>query len=157
MPKITPFLWFNDQAEEAMHFYVSIFKNSRALGVKRLGKPGQLPGGEILIASFILDGQEFRALNGGPHYTFNPAVSFLVDCDSQQEVDDLWNKLAPGGEPLNCGWIKDKFGLVWQIVPKVLPQMLQDQDAQKAERVRQAMLQMKKIDIPTLQQAYNQS
>lgn len=157
MPKITPFLWFNDQAEEAMHFYVSIFKNSKALDVNRLGKPSQLPGGEILIASFILDGQEFRALNGGPHYTFNPAVSFLVDCDSQQEVDDLWNKLAPGGEPLNCGWIKDKFGLVWQIVPKVLPQMLQDQDAQKAERVRQAMLQMKKIDIPTLQQAYNQS
>lgn len=155
MPKITPFLWFNDQAEEAMHFYVSLFKNSKVLGVTRLGKPGQVPGGDVLIASFILEGQEFRALNGGPHYAFNPAVSFLVDCDLQQEVDELWNKLSPGGEPLNCGWIKDKFGLVWQIVPKVLPQMLQDKDPKKAEQVRQAMLQMKKIDIPTLQQAYN--
>jgi predicted 3-demethylubiquinone-9 3-methyltransferase (glyoxalase superfamily) len=155
MPKITPFLWFNDQAEEAMHFYVSLFKNSKVLGVTRLGKPGQVPGGDVLIASFILEGQEFRALNGGPHYAFNPAVSFLVDCDLQQEVDELWNKLSPGGEPLNCGWIKDKFGLVWQIVPKILPQMLQDKDPKKAEQVRQAMLQMKKIDIPTLQQAYN--
>ncbi|MFY9803105.1 MAG: VOC family protein [Candidatus Acidiferrales bacterium] len=157
MRKITPFLWFNDQAEEAMHFYVSIFKNSKALGVQRLGKPGQLPGGEILIASFELDGQEFRALNGGPHYTFNSAVSFLVDCEDQQEVDYLWERLSAGGEPLGCGWLKDKFGLTWQIVPAVLPQMLQDKNLQKSESVRKAMLQMQKIDIPTLQQAYDQS
>ena len=157
MNKITPFLWFDGKAEEAMNFYVSIFKNSKALNVTRLGKPGQVPGGEVLVASFILDGQEFRALNGGPHFTFTPAISFLVDCESQQEVDDLWDKLSVGGESLNCGWIKDKFGLTWQIIPAILPKMLQDKDPAKAERVRQAMMQMQKIHIPSLQRAYDQT
>jgi predicted 3-demethylubiquinone-9 3-methyltransferase (glyoxalase superfamily) len=148
MHKITPFLWFNNQTEEAMNFYVSIFKNSQALGVQRLRRPGQLSGGEILISSFELEGQPCQALNGGP--------SFLVDCDKQSEVDYLWDKLSAGGEPLCCGWLKDKFGLTWQIVPTALPQMLQDPDPQKSERVRQAMLKMQKLEIPKLQQAYHQ-
>jgi len=155
LSKITPFLWFDRNAEEAMNFYVSIFKNSRVVNVARFGKEGQVPGGEVLIATFQLDGQEFCALNGGPEYTFTPAISFYVKCETQQEVDELWDKLLADGESLGCGWIKDKYGLTWQIIPNILPELLQDKDAGKSERVRQAMLRMQKIDINSLQQAYN--
>jgi predicted 3-demethylubiquinone-9 3-methyltransferase (glyoxalase superfamily) len=156
MQKITPFLWFNDQAEEAINFYVSIFKNSGIVSVTRYGEGGPGPKGAVMTATFQLDGQEFMALNGGPRFKFTEAISFLVNCETQQEVDGLWEKLSEGGEEGRCGWLKDKYGLSWQIVPTVLGGMLQDKDAEKAKRVMGAMLQMNKIDIKTLKQAYEQ-
>jgi predicted 3-demethylubiquinone-9 3-methyltransferase (glyoxalase superfamily) len=151
MKKITPFLWFDNQAEEAMNFYVSIFKNSKVLSVT----PG--PNGTAISVSFELDGQEFIALNAGPQFKFTEAISFFVNCTTQAEVDELWEKLtADGGEESRCGWLKDKYGLSWQIIPSVLSELMGDKDPEKAGRVMQAMLQMNKIDIKTLQQAYAQ-
>jgi predicted 3-demethylubiquinone-9 3-methyltransferase (glyoxalase superfamily) len=147
MQKITPFLWFDDQAEEAMNFYVSIFKNAKILSAS----PG--PNGKISSGSFQLNGQEFMVLNAGPQFKFTEAISFFVSCETQQEVDELWGKLTEGGEEGRCGWLKDKFGLSWQIVPTILGELLGDKDAQKAQRVMNAMLQMKKLDIQGLQQA----
>jgi predicted 3-demethylubiquinone-9 3-methyltransferase (glyoxalase superfamily) len=149
MKKITPFLWFDTQAEEAMNFYVSVFKNSKVLGVT----PG--PNGIASTVNFELEGQEFIALNAGPQFKFNESISFLVDCKTQEEVDELWTKLtAAGGEESMCGWLKDKYGLWWQIVPSVLGGMLGDKDPEKAGRVMQAMLKMRKITIADLQKAY---
>jgi len=148
MKKITPFLWFDDQAEEAMNFYVSIFKNSKILNVV----PG--PNGKAFTVSFELDGQEFTALNAGPEFKFTEAISFFVNCEDQQEVDELWEKLSAGGEESQCGWLKDKYGLSWQIVPTALGRLLGDPDPAKAQRVMQAMLKMRKIDIAGLKQAY---
>ena len=156
MQKITPFLWFNDQAEEAMNFYTSIFKNSKIGSVSRYGEGGPGPQGSVMTATFELDGQEFMALNGGPLFTFTEAISFFVNCETQAEVDELWEKLTEGGEESQCGWLKDKFGLSWQIVPSVLGELLNDPDAEKAGRVMNAMLQMKKIDIAGLRAAYEQ-
>jgi predicted 3-demethylubiquinone-9 3-methyltransferase (glyoxalase superfamily) len=148
MQKITPFLWFDTQAEEAMNFYVSIFKNAKVLNVN----PG--PGGTVMSVNFQLEGQEFIALNAGPIFHFNEAISFFVNCETQAEVDELWAKLTAGGEESRCGWLKDKFGLSWQIIPNVLGELLGDKDPEKAGRVMQAMLQMGKIDIAALRQAY---
>jgi predicted 3-demethylubiquinone-9 3-methyltransferase (glyoxalase superfamily) len=156
MQKITPFLWFNDQAEEAMNFYTAIFKNSKISSVSRYGEGGPGPQGSVMTATFELDGQEFMALNGGPLFTFTEAISFFVNCETQAEVDELWGKLTEGGEESQCGWLKDKFGLSWQIVPSVLGELLNDPDAEKAGRVMNAMLQMKKIDIAGLRAAYEQ-
>ena len=154
MQKITPFLWFDDDAEEAMRFYVSIFKNSKVVSVSRYGDEGPGPKGAVMTATFQLDGQEFIALNGGPHFKFTEAISFFVSCKTQEEVDELWEKLSEGGEKGRCGWLKDKYGLSWQIVPTVLGEMLRDEDPEKSRRVMKAMLQMDKIDIKTLKQAY---
>jgi predicted 3-demethylubiquinone-9 3-methyltransferase (glyoxalase superfamily) len=156
MPKITPFLWFNDRAEEAMNFYTAIFKNSRIVSVSRYGEAGPGPQGSVMTATFELDGQEFMALNGGPLFTFTEAISFFVNCETQADVDELWDKLSEGGEESQCGWLKDKYGLSWQIVPSVLGELLNAPDAEKAQRVMHAMLQMKKIDIAGLQAAYDQ-
>ena len=155
MQKITTFLWFNGQAEEAMHFYVSIFKNSKVLSVTRYGEAGPGPNGSVMSATFQLEGQTFYALNGGPQFTFTPAISLFVNCETQQEVDELWEKLLQGGRPNRCGWLQDKYGLSWQIIPTALGKMLSDKDPKKANRVMQAMLQMDKIDIKRLQQAYD--
>jgi predicted 3-demethylubiquinone-9 3-methyltransferase (glyoxalase superfamily) len=155
MQKITPFLWFTDNAEEAMNFYTSIFKNSRIVEVSRYGDAGPGPAGTVMSGTFELDGQQFMALNGGPEFTFNEAVSLFVTCESQAEVDELWQKLTSGGgEPGPCGWLKDKFGLSWQIVPTRLNELLSDPDREKANRVMQAMLQMSKIDVAALEAAY---
>jgi predicted 3-demethylubiquinone-9 3-methyltransferase (glyoxalase superfamily) len=154
MQKITPFLWFDGKVEEAMNFYVSTFKNSEVLSVNRCGEDGPGPKGTVTSARFQLERQEFFALNGGPHFTFTPAISFFVDCETQQEVDELWEKLSEGGEKQRCGWLKDKFGLSWQVIPSVLGDLLQDKDPEKSEKVWQAMMQMDRIDIKTLQQAY---
>ena len=156
MKKITPFLWFDGKAEEAMDYYVSIFKNSKILSITRYGEEGPGPKGTVMTAAFELDEQEFTALNGGPQFTFSPAISFVVNCETQQEVDELWEKLSEGGEKQNCGWLKDKYGLSWQVIPTMLIEMLQDKDAEKSSRVMKAMLQMNKIDIKTLKQAYEQ-
>jgi predicted 3-demethylubiquinone-9 3-methyltransferase (glyoxalase superfamily) len=155
MQKITPFLWFDGQAEEAMNFYVSVFKDSKVLGVNRYGKDAPLPEGTVLTASFELNGQRFVALNGGPMYKFSPATSFVVDCEDQAEVDYYWEKLGAGGTYNQCAWLDDKFGVTWQIVPKQLGQLLSDPDPAKAGRVMQAMMQMTKIDIAGLQRAYD--
>ncbi|MGA7380665.1 MAG: VOC family protein [Terriglobales bacterium] len=156
MQKITPFLWFDDKAEEAMNFYVSIFKNSKIGSVTRYGEAGPGPKGTVMSATFQLDGQDFFALNGGPLFKFTEAISFFVNCETQQEVDELWEKLSAGGTKSRCGWLKDKYGLSWQIIPSVLGKMLGDKDAKKAQRVMQAMLKMDKIDIKKLEQAYDQ-
>jgi predicted 3-demethylubiquinone-9 3-methyltransferase (glyoxalase superfamily) len=156
MQKITPFLWFDGNAEEAMNFYVSTFKNSKVVNVRRYGEGGPGPKGSVMTGTFQLDGQEFLALNGGPQYSFSPAVSFYVNCETQQEVDELWEKLSKGGVKDRCGWLKDKYGLSWQIIPSVLGRMLGDKDPQKSGRVMKAMLQMDKIDIKKLQQAYDE-
>ena len=156
MQKITPFLWFNDQAEEAMNFYTAIFKNSKIVSVSRYGEGGPGQPGSVMTATFELDGQEFMALNGGPLFTFTEAISFFVNCETQAEVDELWEKLTEGGEESQCGWLKDKYGLSWQIVPSVFGELLSDPDAEKAGRVMNAMLQMKKIDIAGLRAAYEQ-
>ena len=156
MQKINPFLWFDGQAEEAMNFYVSIFKNSKVVSVTRYGEGGPGPKGTVMSATFELEGQKFLALNGGPQFTFSPAISFFVNCETQQEVDDLWEKLSEGGAKQRCGWLKDKYGVSWQIIPSVLGKLLQDKDAGKAKSVMNAMLQMNKIDIKGLQQAYDQ-
>jgi len=155
MQKITPFLWFDDKAEEAMNFYVSIFKNSKVGRVTRYGEAGPGPKGTVMSATFQLEGQEFFALNGGPLFSFTPAISFFVNCETQQEVDELWKRLSAGGKEERCGWLKDKYGLSWQIVPSILGQLLHDKDATKAQRVMQVMLQMNKIDIEGLKQAYD--
>ncbi len=154
MQKITPFLWLDNQAEEAMHHYVSIFKNSKAKGVTRYGDAGPGPKGSVMTASFELEGQEFTALNGGPQFKFNEAISFVVSCRTQEEVDELWERLSEGGKTRQCGWLKDKFGLSWQIVPVVLIELLSDPNPDKSRRVMEAMLQMTKIDIGKLRQAY---
>jgi len=154
MQKITPFLWFDGKAEEAMKFYVSIFKNSKAWRIRRYGEAEPGPKGAVMSATFQLDGQEFMALNGGPQFTFSPAISFFVNCETQEEVDELWEKLSAGGEKQRCGWLKDKYGLSWQIIPTALGEMLNDPDAAKSARVMQAMLQMDKIDIEGLRRAY---
>jgi predicted 3-demethylubiquinone-9 3-methyltransferase (glyoxalase superfamily) len=154
MQKIHPFLWFDSQAEEAARFYASIFKNSKVGKIARYGEAGPGPKGSVMTVSFTLEGQQFTALNGGPHFKFNEAVSFVVDCQSQEEVDALWEKLtAGGGQPSQCGWLKDRFGLSWQIVPSVLVALLSDPDPATSQRVMAAMLKMTRIDIAALQQA----
>ena len=154
MQKITPFLWYDNQAEEAANFYVSIFKNSRVLSVVRYGEAGPGPKGSVMTVEFELEGQKFVGLNGGPHFKFTEAVSFVINCGTQEEVDYFWEKLtANGGAESQCGWLKDKYGLSWQIVPTVLPELLQDKDPEKANRVMQAMMKMVKIDIETLKRA----
>ena len=155
MTKITPFLWFDTQAEEAAKLYTSIFKNSRIGKVARYGEAGPGPAGTVMTVEFELDGQPFLALNGGPAFKFTEAISFTIDCKTQAEVDEYWTKLSAGGEEGPCGWLKDKFGLSWQVVPSVLPKMLSDKDPAKANRVMAAMLQMTKIDLNGLQQAYD--
>ena len=154
MQKITPFLWFNDKAEEAATFYTSIFKNSKIVNVSRYGEAGPGPKGTVMVVKFQLEGQEFLALNGGPQFTFTPAVSFVVNCKTQREVDEFWEKLSEGGKTNQCGWLQDKYGLSWQIVPTALGEMLQDKDPKKSQRVMKAMLQMTKIEIQRLKQAY---
>lgn len=154
MQKITPFLWFDSKAEEAMNFYVSVFKNSKVVGVSRYGDAGPGPKGSVMTATFELDGQRFIALNGGPTFSFTPAISLFVNCETQQEVDDLWAKLSAGGREDRCGWLQDKYGLSWQIIPSTLMELMQDKDPEKSKRVMQAMLQMVKIDIAGLKKAY---
>ena len=154
MQKITPFLWFDGTAEEAMNFYVSIFKNSKIVSVTRYGEAGPGPKGSVMTAAFQLDGQEFVALNGGPQFKFTEAISFWVRCETQEEIDEMWEKLSAGGAKSRCGWLKDKYGLSWQIVPPILGEMLQDKDAEKSQRVMAAMMQMDKIDISLLTKAY---
>ena len=154
MQKITPFLWFNDKAEEAMNFYVSIFKNSKVVGVSRYGDAGPGPKGTVMSATFELEGQRFMALNGGPMFSFTPAISMFVNCETQAEVDDLWAKLSAGGREDRCGWLQDKYGLSWQIIPRTLMDLMQDKDPEKSKRVMQAMLQMVKIDIEGLKRAH---
>ena len=156
MQKITPFLWFDDQAEEAMHFYTSIFKNSKIGSITRNGEAGPGPKGAVTSVTFQLDGQEFMALNGGRYFTFSPAISFFVNCETQAEVDELWAKLSDSGEEEQCGWLKDKYGVSWQIIPSSLIEMLYGQDAEKLQRAMNAMLQMVKIDLEKIKQAYEQ-
>jgi predicted 3-demethylubiquinone-9 3-methyltransferase (glyoxalase superfamily) len=157
MQKITPFLWFDNNAEEAINFYTAIFNNSKTGKIVRYGDAGPGPKGSVMIAIFELDGQEFTALNGGPHFKFTEAISLVVNCKTQEEVDYFWKKLSEGGEESRCGWLKDKYGLSWQVVPTVLSEMLGDKYPEKAGRVMTAMLQMNKIEIQPLEQAYNQA
>ena len=157
MQKITPYLWFDNQAEEAANFYTSIFKNSKVVDVQRYGEVGPGPAGTAMIVTFELEGQEYLALNGGPQFKFTEAISLFVNCETQEEVDYLWAKLTEGGEESQCGWLKDKYGLSWQIIPTALMDLMSDPDPEKAGRVMQAMLQMKKIEIADLQKAYEQS
>jgi predicted 3-demethylubiquinone-9 3-methyltransferase (glyoxalase superfamily) len=154
MPKIAPFLWFDNNAEDAIIFYTTVFKNSKILNLSRYGELGPGPAGAFMTGTFVLDGQEFMALNGGPQFKFTEAVSFFVNCETQQEIDEYWDKLSAGGEQLPCGWLKDKFGLFWQIVPSILERMMGDKDPQKSQRVMHAMLKMRKLDIETLKKAY---
>lgn len=158
MKTITPCLWFDNQAEAAAKFYVSIFKNSKIGDIARYGeeaaKVSGRPKGTVMTVTFEIDGQKFMALNGGPVFQFSPAISFMVPCKTQDEVDELWEKLSKGGETQQCGWLKDQYGVSWQIVPTVLGEMMQDKDAKKSERVMNALLKMEKIDIKTLKQAY---
>ncbi len=154
MPKITPFLWFDKQAEEAANFYVSIFKNSKIGAIRRYGDAGPGAKGSVMTVGFQLDGQEFVALNGGPHFTFSPATSFVVNCETQAEVDEFWDKLGAGGQLQQCGWLTDKFGVTWQIVPTALLTMISEEDPKKVARVMQAMMKMIKLDIAALQAAY---
>ena len=153
--QITPFLWFDDNADEAVNFYLSIFKDSRLLDTKRYGETGPGPKGTIMTATFELNGQQFIALNGGPRYKFTEAVSFVVKCETQEEIDYYWDKLLDGGEPQRCGWLKDRFGLSWQIVPAQLSELFGGNDPQRAGRVMQAMMQMVKFDLAKLKEAYN--
>ena len=155
--KITTSLWFDNNAEEAMNFYVSIFRNSRIVELVRYGEAGPGPKGTVMSGTFELEGQQFIAINGGPHFKFTEAISLLVNCESQEEVNDLWNKLtADGGAPSQCGWLKDKFGLSWQIIPRALFEMMSDKDPARSKRVMEAMLQMRKIEISKLKEAYDQ-
>ena len=154
MQKITPFLWFDGKAEEAANFYVSIFKNSRILNITRYGEAGPGPKGSVMTVVFELDGEQFIALNGGPQFKFTEAISFSVNCKTQGEVDEFWEKLSQGGEEGPCGWLKDKYGLSWQINPTILGEMLQDSNPEKSKRVMEAMLKMKTIDIHGLQRVY---
>jgi predicted 3-demethylubiquinone-9 3-methyltransferase (glyoxalase superfamily) len=153
MQKITPFLWFDNNAEEAVGFYASIFKNAKVGDVTRCSEAGPGPAGSVLTVSFELEGVQFTALNGGPHFRFNEAVSFAVACESQGEVDYFWDRLGAGGQIQQCGWLKDKFGVSWQIVPTIIPKLLSDPDRARVTRVMQAVLQMKKLDIAALEQA----
>ena len=157
MQKITPYLWFDTQAEEAMNFYTSIFRNSKIGTITRYGEGVPAPKGTVMAATFQLDGQNFFALNGGPQFTFTPAISFFVNCETQQEVDELWEKLSEGGKKERCGWLKDKYGVSWQVIPSVLGELMQDKDGEKSARVMKAMLQMSKIDIKKLKQASDQA
>ncbi len=154
MQKITPFLWFDTQAEEAAKFYVSVFKNSRVVTVARYGDTGPGPKGSVMTVEFELDGERFVGLNGGPNFKFTEAVSFVVNCQDQEEVDHFWEKLTAGGKEVQCGWLKDKYGLSWQIVPTVAIEYLKDKDPEKSQRVMAAIMKMIKIDIATLKQAY---
>ena len=154
MQKITPFLWFDGKAEEAANFYTSIFKNSKVISINRYAKGSPAPEGTVMTAQFLLEGQEFVAFNGGPHFTFTPAISFVVNCETQKEVDEFWEKLSAGGEKSQCGWLKDKFGLSWQIVPTELGKMMSDRDPTKSQRVMKALLQMNKLDIAALKRAF---
>ncbi len=156
MQKITTFLTFKDRAEEAVNFYIMLFKNSKILSIMRSGEAGPGPKGSVLGVTFQLDGQQFIALNGGPHFSFAEGMSLFVSCETQAEIDELWEKLSEGGEKQPCGWLKDRFGVSWQIVPPVLGEMLSDKDPEKSKRVMMAMLQMKKLDIKALTQAYVQ-
>ena len=155
MDKIAPFLWFDGNAEAAMNLYVSIFDDAKILSVSRYGEEGPGSEGSLMTASFELFGQRFVALNGGPQYAFTPAISFLVNCETQQEVDRYWDQLSEGGQTMQCGWLTDKFGVTWQIVPSILPELLGDDDDEKSGSVMRAMLRMEKLDIATLQQAYD--
>ncbi len=156
MQKITPFLWFDNQAEEAANFYTAIFKDSKIGAVARYGDEGPGEKGTVMTVTFQLQGQEFMALNGGPEFAFSPAISFFVNCETQEEVDELWEKLSEGGEKQPCGWLRDQFGVTWQIVPTALGEMMSDPDAEKVRRVVKAMLQMSKLDIAALRRAYEQ-
>lgn len=151
--KITTFLWFDNQAEEAIDFYTSIFRNSRKGDVARYGDTGPGPKGQVMTAEFELAGQQFMALNGGPHFKFTEAISLMVKCDTQEEIDELWEKLSEGGQKVECGWLKDKFGLSWQIVPTILGELMKDKDPAKRERVMQVIMQTKKFEIAKLQEA----
>jgi predicted 3-demethylubiquinone-9 3-methyltransferase (glyoxalase superfamily) len=153
MQKISPFLWFDNQAEEAANFYTSIFKNSKILNISRYGEGAPAPKGSVMSVTFQLDGQEFMALNGGPLFKFSEAISFFVSCETQQEIDELWEKLSAGGEKQRCGWLKDKYGLSWQIVPTALGRLLSQSEAGKSKKVMEAMLKMNKLDIQGLKQA----
>ena len=155
MQKITPFLWFDTQAEEAANYYVSIFANSRILMVARYGEAGPGPKGTVMTVSFEINGQQFTAINGGPQFTFSEAISFVVSCETQAEIDALWGKLSAGGKESRCGWLKDRYGLSWQLVPTVLPELLGDKDSARAQRAMQAMLKMTKIDVAQLQRAHD--
>jgi predicted 3-demethylubiquinone-9 3-methyltransferase (glyoxalase superfamily) len=155
MQTITPFLWFDNQAEEAVKLYTSLFKNSKIVSIMRYGEAGPGPKGTVMTATFQLDGQEFVALNGGPHFKFTEAISFVINCKTQEEVDHFWEKLSEGGEESRCGWLKDTYGVSWQVVPTVLVEMLRDKDAEKSKRVMQAMLKMGKLDINKLKQAWS--
>lgn len=152
--KITPFLWFNDNAEEAAKFYTSVFEDSKIITVAHYGETGPGPAGSVMTVKFQLAGQEFVALNGGPQFQFSEAISFVVNCDSQDEIDRFWEQLSAGGETSRCGWLADKFGLWWQVVPAALADMFDDEDSTRSERVMRAMLQMDKLDLARLQQAY---
>ena len=154
MQKITPFLWFNGNAEGAANYYVSTFKNSKILNLARFGDAGPGPKGSVMLVTFELEGQQFTALNGGPQYTISPAISFLVSCETQSEVDELWEKLTAGGKEVQCGWLTDKFGVSWQIIPRAFMEMMQDKDPVKSQRVFKAMMQMTKMDIEALRRAY---
>jgi predicted 3-demethylubiquinone-9 3-methyltransferase (glyoxalase superfamily) len=154
MQKITPFLWFDGKAEEAANFYVSIFKNSKIDHVSRYGEAGPGPKGSVMIVTFQVEGQSFTALNGGPQYKFTPAISLFVNCEDQSEVDHLWDKLSAGGYPQQCGWLTDKYGITWQIIPRALMELMQDKDPVKSQRVFKAMMQMIKINVETLKRAY---
>jgi len=155
--RLTPFLWFDSQAEEAAKFYVSIFRNSRIMTVARYGKAGAeasgRPEGSVMTVRFLLDGQEFVALNGGPHFKMNEAISFVVNCESQEEIDEFWKKLSQGGETGECGWLKDKFGVSWQVVPAILGELVADSDPERSDRVIRALVHMKKLDLETLNRA----
>ena len=156
MQKITPCLWFDGRAEEAVKFYTSIFRSSKIGDIARYGEVGPGEKGSVMTATFEIEGQQFMALNGGPDFKFTPAVSFVVHCKTQEDVDDYWGKLLDGGAPQQCGWLTDRFGLSWQIVPAILPEMLQDKNPEKSRRVMEALLRMVKLDIKALKQAYEQ-
>ncbi len=153
MRTITPFLWFNNQAEEAARFYTSVFKNSKILSVSRYSKAGPGPEGSVMTVEFELDGERFVALNGGPQYTFSPAVSFVVNCETQQDVDHYWERLTEGGKEIQCGWLADKYGLSWQIVPTIVPELIRDKDPVKRKRVMEAIFKMVKLDVEGLKRA----
>ncbi len=155
MSNITPFLWFDGKAEEAMNFYTSVFKNAKVGGVSRYGEGAPFPKGTVMSASFELEGQKFHALNGGPGFAFSPAISFFINAETQEDIDHLWEKLSEGGEKQQCGWLKDQFGISWQVVPPILQKYLSDSDAEKSRRVMMAMMKMTKLDIQKLQDAYD--
>jgi predicted 3-demethylubiquinone-9 3-methyltransferase (glyoxalase superfamily) len=155
MQKVTPFLWFDGKAEEAAYFYVSVFQNARIVSPMRTDADGPRPEGTVMSVTFEIDGRQFIAFNGGPHFKFSPAISLFVRCETQGEIDELWEKLSEGGEIQKCGWLKDRYGVSWQIIPPILGELLQSKDAEKAKRAMGAMMQMTKIDIAALQKAYD--